>query len=82
MKQRITLQFAALLLLMMSLPLAAKVTGLPDFTELMEKAGPAVVNIQVTQFGTRSRQGADQNGGPVTITLTIDDGTDTTSDTS
>ena len=64
MKQRITLQFAALLLLMMSLPLAAKVTGLPDFTELMEKAGPAVVNIQVTQFGTRSRQGADQNGGP------------------
>ena len=55
MKQRITLQFAALLLLMMSLPLAAKVTGLPDFTELVEKAGPAVVNIQVTQFGERAR---------------------------
>lgn len=33
----------------------ARVTGLPDFTELVEKAGPAVVNIQVTQFGERVR---------------------------
>ena len=32
----------------------AAVTGLPDFTELVEKAGPAVVNIQVTQFGNRA----------------------------
>src|SRR5680860_422960 len=53
MKQRISLQFAALLMLMVSLPLAANVTGLPDFTELVEKTGPAVVNIRVTQFGTR-----------------------------
>ena len=29
----------------------AKVTGLPDFTSLVEEAGPAVVNIRVTQFG-------------------------------
>jgi len=61
MKQRITLQFLALLLLLMSLPLAAKVRGLPDFTELVEKAGPAVVNIRVTQFGTRNQQARGQN---------------------
>lgn len=29
----------------------ARVTGLPDFTGLVEDAGPAVVNIRVTQFG-------------------------------
>jgi serine protease Do len=60
MKQRVTVQFSALLmllvsLLLVSLPLAAKINGLPDFTELVEKAGPAVVNISVTQFGTRAR---------------------------
>ena len=64
MKQRITLQFVALAMLLMSLPLAAKVSGLPDFTELVEKAGPAVVNIQVTQFGTRNPQASGRNGGP------------------
>jgi serine protease Do len=35
----------------------AAVSGLPDFTELVEKAGPAVVNIQVTQFGNRVQPG-------------------------
>lgn len=34
---------------------AARVSGLPDFTGLIEKAGPAVVNIRVTQFGERVR---------------------------
>ena len=53
MKQKIALQLVVLLMLFMSLPIAAKVTGLPDFTELVEKAGPAVVNILVTQFGKR-----------------------------
>jgi serine protease Do len=48
----------------MSLPLAAKVSGLPDFTELVEEAGPAVVNIRVTQFGMRAPQASDPNGGP------------------
>ncbi len=38
----------------------ARVSGLPDFTELVEQAGPAVVNIQVTQFGQRARS---QPGG-------------------
>jgi len=61
MKQRTTVQFAALLMLMMSWPLAAKVNGLPDFTELVEKAGPAVVNIRVTQFGTRSPPAPEQD---------------------
>lgn len=37
-----------------------RVTGLPDFTGLVESAGPAVVNIRVTQFGNRARRG---NGG-------------------
>ena len=60
MKQKFTLQFAMLALLFMSMPLFAKVTGLPDFTELVEKAGPAVVNIRVTKFGTR---GPRSSGG-------------------
>ncbi len=36
----------------------ARVTGLPDFTGLVEEAAPAVVNIRVTQFGNRN--GDDQ----------------------
>ncbi len=63
MKQRISLQFAALLLLLLSVPALAKVTGLPDFTGLVEKAGPAVVNIRVTQFGTRNPHAGNQNRG-------------------
>ena len=35
-------------------------TGLPDFTGLMDSAGPAVVNIRVTQFGNRARGGGAQ----------------------
>jgi serine protease Do len=42
-----------------SLPAAAQVSGLPDFTRLMEKAGPAVVNIRVTQYGDRARPRED-----------------------
>jgi serine protease Do len=63
MRQRITVWTLALFMLTTSLPLAAKVTGLPDFTELVEKAGPAVVNIRVTQFGTRAPQMPEQNNG-------------------
>jgi len=64
MKQRITLQFLALLTLFISLPLLAKVSGLPDFTELVEKAGPAVVNIRVTQFGNRNPSSDRAEGQP------------------
>jgi serine protease Do len=39
----------------------ARVTGLPDFTSLVESAGPAVVNIRVTQFGNRARPGGEDN---------------------
>lgn len=62
MNKGIMVRFAALLVLIVSLPVSAKVTGLPDFTELVEKAGPAVVNIRVTQFGSRGRQTPDQGG--------------------
>jgi serine protease Do len=40
----------------------ARVSGLPDFTELVEQAGPAVVNIQVTQFGERARSQSGEQG--------------------
>ncbi len=63
MKQKIALQFTVLLMLFMSLPVTAKVTGLPDFTELVEKTGPAVVNIRVTKFGTRGQRESDQADG-------------------
>ena len=39
-------------------PAYALVGGLPDFTGLMDTAGPAVVNIRVTQFGKRARRNA------------------------
>ena len=44
----------------------ARVTGLPDFTGLVEDAGPAVVNIRVTQFGDEAnndQRGAQSPGG-------------------
>lgn len=47
--------FIIVLVIAAAQPVSALVTGLPDFTSLMDKAGPAVVNIRVTQFGNRSR---------------------------
>jgi serine protease Do len=44
-------------------PVFAKVTGLPDFTDLVEETAPAVVNIQVTQFGERARGGPNGMDG-------------------
>ena len=61
MQHKLRVQIAVLLMFFVSLPLAAKVTGLPDFTELVEKAGPAVVNIRVTQFGSRGPRGSGQD---------------------
>lgn len=63
MKKKFTMQLAALVLLMVSLPALAEVTGLPDFTSLVDKTGPAVVNIQVTKFGTRSQLSDRQSDG-------------------
>ena len=42
-----------LILLCLSLPLSA-IAQLPDFTELVEKQGPAVVNISTTQASSRN----------------------------
>jgi serine protease Do len=42
----------------------ARVTGLPDFTGLVEEAVPAVVNIRVTQFGDRVRPDLDGAENP------------------
>jgi len=52
--RRIIISFCAALLLLIANPGFARVTGLPDFTSLVEETGPAVVNIQVTQFGERA----------------------------
>ncbi len=57
MTRRITISFCAVLLLLTANPGFARVTGLPDFTSLVEETGPAVVNIQVTQFGERAKAG-------------------------
>jgi serine protease Do len=63
MKLKVTLNFAVLLMLFLTLPAVANVSGLPDFTGLVEKAGPAVVNIRVTKFGTRAPRASDQDDG-------------------
>lgn len=57
MTRRILVLISVLLCGGIALNAGAAVSGLPDFTELVEKAGPAVVNIQVTQFGTRVQPG-------------------------
>ncbi len=69
MKQRISLHFAALIFLLLSIPAVAEMSSLPDFTKLVEIAGPAVVNIRVTQFGTRKSKSRSsiqrgRQGGP------------------
>jgi len=61
MKNVYKVQMLALLVFFVSLPALAHVSGLPDFTGLVKKAGPAVVNIRVTQFGTRSRRSRNPN---------------------
>jgi len=42
----------------------ARVSGLPDFTGLVEAAVPAVVNIRVTQFGDRVTPDANTEDNP------------------
>jgi len=63
MKLKMTLKFAVLFMLFMTLPALAKVSGLPDFTELVEKTAPAVVNIHVTKFGTRAPRSSGRDNG-------------------
>jgi serine protease Do len=46
-------------------PIEARVTGLPDFTDLVAETGPAVVNIRTTQYGQRTRgQDGQADGQP------------------
>jgi serine protease Do len=40
---------------LMAQNVSAAISGLPDFTDLVDNTGPAVVNIRVTQFGSRLR---------------------------
>ena len=39
-------------------PAATNALGLPDFTELVEKVGPAVVNIRTIERGRQARSGS------------------------
>ena len=63
MTRKLVLVTFTSLLLLISEAGFARVAGLPDFTELVEKTGPAVVNIQVTQFGERALGGPDGMDG-------------------
>ncbi|MEI7429107.1 MAG: DegQ family serine endoprotease [Betaproteobacteria bacterium] len=49
---------AAFLFVLFSFTAQAQTKGLPDFTELVEKQGPAVVNISTTQLVRNSARGA------------------------
>jgi len=62
--KRIIISVCAAVLLLTASPGFARVTGLPDFTGLVEETGPAVVNIQVTQYGERARSRADGMENP------------------
>ena len=55
MTKRIFYAFTAIILISIAGTVSARVTGLPDFTGLVDDAVPAVVNIRVTQYGDRVR---------------------------
>ena len=59
----VPIKIALILLFVYAAPVSARVTGLPDFTSLVQQSGPAVVNIQVTQFGQRARNNPQAEGG-------------------
>lgn len=63
MTKRIYISFCTLLLIVASGSVFARVSGLPDFTGLVEETGPAVVNIRVTQFGERVNGNETQEPG-------------------
>jgi serine protease Do len=53
--KRIFFAITATILISIAGTVSARVTGLPDFTGLVDDAVPAVVNIRVTQYGDRVR---------------------------
>jgi len=56
--KRISIAVLTVVLVAVSGSAFARLTGLPDFTGLVEEAAPAVVNIRVTQFGNRNGDGS------------------------
>ena len=62
MTRRIMIGFCLLVLTATANTGLARITGLPDFTVLVEEAAPAVVNIQVTKFGERVRDPQSDRG--------------------
>jgi serine protease Do len=62
--KRLNRTLTAVVLIFASSSALARVSGLPDFTGLVEEAVPAVVNIQVTQFGERIQPNTDQAQNP------------------
>ena len=64
MTKRLNRTLTAVVLIFASSSALARVSGLPDFTGLVEEAVPAVVNIQVTQFGDRIQPNTDQAQNP------------------
>ena len=63
MTRRIMIGLCLLALTAVSSNGFARVTGLPDFTGLVEDSAPAVVSIQVTQFGDRAPEITPENEG-------------------
>ena len=59
MKTAVVLSFFVTAVIVVTESALAQVTGLPDFTSLVEKAGPAVVNIRVSHYGQRAGRGGD-----------------------
>lgn len=64
MTKRLLTALGALMLIFASGAGQARVTGLPDFTGLVEESVPAVVNIRVTQFGDRVRPDVEGTENP------------------
>jgi serine protease Do len=62
--RRFFFTFALMFLLAVTSTGFARVSGLPDFTGLVEEAVPAVVNIRVTQFGDRVTPDAENAQNP------------------
>jgi serine protease Do len=62
--RRLFCTFAMMFLLAVTSTGFARVSGLPDFTGLVEEAVPAVVNIRVTQFGDRVTPDAESAQNP------------------
>lgn len=63
MKKIVALFFFAVFSLLIQIQAQAQTRGLPDFTELVEKQGPAVVNISTTQVIRNTARNGGGNGG-------------------